>query len=383
MAWSTTDRREIRFAVVSDIHTGHRRTKTEHILSNLTTHIANDRFMASIDILFIAGDFYDELLAAPSQEHSLIDQWIGRLLKHAHRHKVCVRVLEGTISHDRGQSISFVTINEVLQQDGMGADLKYVDTLSIEYMEKFGIHVLYVPDEWRPNNQDTLDEVRQLLRANNLNQVDIAIMHGCFPHQLPQGLDHVPVHDDVAYSEIVKSLIFIGHHHTNTVSGKIHAQGSFDRLGHGEEEPKGFYRATLAPDGTYTVEFIENKNAAQYISIECDADEMVDNLMAIDAVAKKTPSGAHMRIVAHHNSPIHANMAVIKERWPGYTWTVKVTGKEKAKDPQIVNHKLIYVPVVLDRLNLKPALLERLKQRGYDSVQIARCEEQLSQFTGA
>jgi hypothetical protein len=373
---------EIRFGVVSDIHTGHKRTKTAFILDNLNRHVASDEFLSSIDILFIAGDFYDGQMSTYSEEYAQIGKWIAHLLRKCHRYGVVVRVLEGTKSHDRGQGIQFVTINELNEKAGKKAvDLKYVDTLSIEYLQKFGLMVLYVPDDWAPNTQDTLDQVKALLAKHNIDSVDIAIMHGQFPHQIPAGMGHIPMHNDEEYSKIVRRAIFIGHHHTSTQYGKIYAQGSFDRLAHNEEEPKGFFKVVLTPD-SHTVTFIENTHAAVYKTISCDADSVTDNLLKIDEIVQDIPNGANLRIEASLGNPILDNMAIVKERWPLHTWTEVVRGKDKKQTKPLIDHKLVYVPVTLDRQTLHPTLLARLTQKGYEPEQIDRCAELLAQITG-
>ncbi len=383
MTSSTTRTREVRLLSVSDIHFGHRRTKTADIIARMKKYAINDKTMAGIDLLVFVGDFYEEFLASYSDEHAQIDQFIAYVLLLAHHHKVIVRVLEGTRSHDRGQPIRFVTINDILEKSSKKhAQLRYIDTLSVERIEELELDVLWVPDEWRPRNQDTLDEARTLLRQNQMEQVDVVFMHGCFPHQLPEGIGHIEMHDPQAYSQMARFAVFVGHIHDMSVHGNIYAQGSFDRLGHGDESPKGCFQAFLQADGSHTVKFIENKDAETYLTIACRDDQLSDSLMNIDAVVKKTPVGANLRIVAHYNSPIHANMAVVRERWPQYHWTVKADGKERAKNAPVINHKLVYVPVVLDRQSLGPALLERLGHRQYTPEQIQRCTEQLQPFTG-
>lgn len=380
---SASELQEVRFAVVSDIHLGHKYTKTSFIIRNLNKQVANDAFLASIDILFIAGDLFDDVLPTYAEDYHLIGSWLARLIRKAHRYGVSVRLLEGTRSHDRSQGQLLITINEALKKVGKGVeDLKYVDVLSIEHLTKWNLTVLYVPDDLNAGNtQITLDQVKQLLRENNLQSVDLAIMHGQFPHQIPEGVGHIPMHDDVAYSQLVRQLIFIGHHHTASTYGKIYAQGSFDRLTHGQEEPKGFYRVVLTPD-SYTVTFLENPDAAVYTTITCDEESVAENLIKIDTVVKAIPDGARLRIEANHGNPIFENLEVVKERWPMHEWTHVVRGKDKKKIGPLLDHKLVYVPVTLDRQTLHPTLMARIAQKNVEPSVLARCDELLSQFTG-
>lgn len=371
---------EVNIAVASDIHLGSKRNSTSFIINNLNKHLVTDAFLASIKILFLAGDVYDEELSTYSKEYSEIGSWIFRLLRKCHRYGVMVRILEGTRSHDRAQSIQFVTINEAMKTLGKGVDLAYVNEIHIEHMVKYDLTVLYVPDDLNSGNtQATLDQVKQLMASQNLKSVDLAIMHGNFQHQLPE-IAHSPVHDSEAYSQLVRQLIFIGHIHTSSVEGKIHAQGSFDRYAHNEEEAKGFFRAVLRPD-SYTVMFIENTDAAIYKTITCDADSVADNILKIDAVVKNLTKSANLRVEANVGNPIFDNLSVLKERWPMHQWTSVVRGKEKKKSTPILDHKLVYVPVSLDRQTLHPRLMERLRTKCYDETIVSRCDMLLAQFT--
>ena len=76
--------------------------------------------------------------------------------------------------------------------------------------------------------------------TSGLTKVDYAVMHGQFDYQLPKHITGMPRHDSQKYLDIVKHYIFIGHIHTHSVYDRIIAQGSFDRLTHGQEEPKGY-----------------------------------------------------------------------------------------------------------------------------------------------
>lgn len=381
---SNTNNESLRMAVVSDIHLGHSRNKADRIIRNLDKYLSNDKFLSTIDILFIAGDVYDQLLNLDSVEAEQIYTWEARLLRKCYRHNVCVRVLKGTPSHDRDQSTLFEVVNDANQKSGkMAADLKYVDTLSIEYISRFGINVLYVPDEWGPTNEDTLDQVKVLLKQNNLSKVDFAIMHGLFSYQLPSHIPHIPRHSEEEYEKIVKHLIFIGHIHTHSTKGKIIAQGSFDRLSHNEEEAKGFIRATVnLIDETYLAEFIENKGAAIYTTISCDDVDVTENLLKIDSRLKKIPPPADIRIEAHYTNAILSNMSVIKERWPDYTWSSIGRGKDTKESDVVLDHKNIYIPITLDRQNLKRVLMDRINPMNIDPVIMNICNTHLSELTG-
>lgn len=379
----TMSKEELRFAVVSDIHLGHPRNPAEAIIKNLDKYLSNNELLSSIDILFLAGDVFDQMLNLSDDSVAHIDLWIARLLRKCHRLGVMVRVLEGTPSHDRGQSRRFVSIDEMNLKSGkMQVELRYVDTLEIEYIAKHDIHVLYVPDEWGPTTADTLDQVRSLLAAKGLTHVDIAIMHGLFGYQLNASIPNIPRHDEEAYHEIVKGPIFIGHIHVPSSFNRITAQGSFDRLSFGEEDAKGFVRCVMQKDYSFENTFIENKGAAIYKTISCQADEIVDNLFYIENVLKDVPVGSHLRIEAHYANAILSNLSVIKERWPLYVWTSIARGKERKESEVVLDHKEKYVPIVLDRQNLKRIVMDRLQSKSLTDSILHHCNKHLTEITG-
>ena len=111
------------------------------------------------------------------------------------------------------------------------------------------------------------NKVKGSLSINGIDKVDFAIMHGSFPHQLPPHIK-VPMHDPNRYLSIVKYIVVIGHIHKPSVHERIYTPGSFDRISHGEEEPKDILDLIYLSDDTWNVEFIENvnsKNIKQYL----------------------------------------------------------------------------------------------------------------------
>lgn len=365
-------KRAFTMAVASDIHLNNRRTHTQFIVDNLNKWLTNDAFLSTIDILFLAGDVTDELMDMSCDEGHITETWMARTLLLCKKHNVKLRVLEGTPSHDRLQSQRFITVNDILIKAGVETpDIKYVKELSIEYIEDFGINVLYVPDKWGSGAQDTLDQVHKLLSEKGIEQVDFSIMHGAFEHQLP--FVDSSTHNAQAYLDITKCLIFVGHVHIRSEYERIFAQGSFDRICHGEEKPKGFYKASIEQDGTYTASFIENRTAAIYKTIEIPDIDVVESILQIENELKDICEGSAIRIQAHWSNPIFTNVSLLKERWPYYVWTMQPKDKEKKSTAVLIDHKKVYVPLQLNRQNLTQVVSDRMKQMAYSNDLISRC----------
>jgi len=225
------------------------------------------------------------------------------------------RILYGTPSHDNDQIASFTEVAKKLAPD---ADYKYINTLSIEKIEKLGISVLYVPDEWRHEASDTYQEVLNLLKENQLAEVDIAIMHGCFRFQMPI-LDGMKfVHKESDYLDIVKYYITIGHIHTPNAYERILAPGSFDRLAHGEEENKGALLCNIYNDGKMDFKFLENTKALIFKTLtylEHTESDIVNNLKK---ELKKLPKGSYIRIEIKNDNTLLKNLKEFITAYPDY-----------------------------------------------------------------
>lgn len=346
-------------AVMSDIHLGHKRNPTQEIIRNLRVAFPDNAETAELDIIWLAGDVFDDLLYLNDHDVLEIDAWIVSLLLICKKYHILLRVLEGTPSHDWKQSNRFESMNEVT---GIGADLKYVKDLSIEYIERFGITVLYVPDEW-DNTETTLSQVHDLLRAKGLDKVDYAIMHGQFEYQLPAHITKAPRHSSEAYHNLVKELIFIGHVHIHTRNNRIIAQGSFDRLSHGEEGPKGHVRAKVYENGDRDVVFVENTGAKKFVTVRCNNMDLEDTLNEIDDHVRDLPEGSFVRVEGNHDNPIFTNMDVLIRRYPLFTWN-KLTRQDDEVDSPIIEDETVFIPITITRENLPALLLERVAGTG-------------------
>lgn len=252
---------KLNIAFISDIHLGHSRTPTEHIVKNLENAFPDNKETAKLDIIFINGDVFDSLQDFASNSSLAIIRWIVKFLSMCKRLDILVIVLEGTRLHDWKQSLIFLELNRVYD---IGCDLMYVDKIHIAFIQRFGIHVLFVPDESKPTAEETWQEVVRLMDEQGIDKVDYACMHGAFPHQLPE-IEEIKhrLHDPVKYQSIVRHYISIGHIHQFSILDKIIAQGSFDRLVHGDEGAKGHVRLMKG-----VPKFIENVGAMRYKTLE-------------------------------------------------------------------------------------------------------------------
>lgn len=262
------------FLFISDVHLGHARTPTWLIIRNLETYgIPFNRETAKLDVIFINGDFFDRMLDNASEDIILIRNWVARLIRFCKENNIKLRVLRGTRFHDWDQPILFVEEND---NHEIGCDLKYITTVSIEYMEDLDLDILYVPDEAHTTSAETWNVVQALLDERRIDTVDYACMHGAFPYQLPPMAEQSVLHNPVKYENIVRHYISIGHVHQFNPIGKIIPQGSFDRMCHGDEGTKGHVRLE-----NNEIVFVKNPGAMRYLTLDVtgySADDVIDHV---------------------------------------------------------------------------------------------------------
>lgn len=316
---------KLKWLTISDVHLGHRKNPTSRIVKNLRKYFGefrNDSQFTDLDILFIAGDLFDRLLDAASDDIPEILLFLGALIRFCARHQIKLRILEGTPSHDWKQSKLSKTIFELVAGlDPTMCDFRYIDTLFIEHIKDLDIHVLYVPDEWTPDSDLTYRQVQGLLKDAGLEKVQISIMHGMFQYQVPSAApDSIPRHKEADYLDITEWYINIGHDHHHTVSGRIIAEGSFDRLAHGEEEPKGGILCEV-DNGELRHTFIENPDALVYKTIEMKYKDLDRSVEQIRKVLAKIPEDSMVRIKATKTHPVYIAFDEIKIMFPMFTFT--------------------------------------------------------------
>jgi len=339
--------------VTGDDHLGHPRTCTSKILTALLTLVPDTPKSNEIDLLVINGDLFDSPMSLTSNYRSEIIITFLLLLNRCKKYNICLRVVEGTPSHDYKQSKILIELNTDIE-----ADCKYVDTLSIEYNEKFNSYWLFVPDEWRASALDTQEEVKHLLTANRIEKVDYAFMHGYFHYQLPD-IATEEAHDIHFYSSIVKNNIFINHVHLFSENGKVVAPGSLERLSHGEEGAKG--HVVRKKEG---IRFIINKEATKYVTVNCVSLPLEEAVKKIENLADTLPKGSYIRIKANKSDTVFSTISYFRNKYRFIGWeTVRGDKKDKktVSDNPVV--KVISKIPTITKENIESFLIPRIKDK--------------------
>jgi len=362
---------KISYLVLSDVHLGNNRTKTDYIIDNLHTLIEdNHNMLKKLDIWFIAGDLYDKLLASSSTEFILVNKWLSTLAMYCTKYDIKLRILEGTPSHDWRQVSVFSTTIETL---GISLDYKYVDQLSIEYLADLDMHILYVPDEWNNTAEDTYVEVVNLLHKYNIPNVDIAIMHGQFAYQLPMvELPSSHIEDD--YLKIVKYYINIGHIHTSSAHGRILAQGSFDRLAHNEEEPKGCMLMNIHHTGDMDFLFLKNKNAYPYRKYDLTELNTSEIIKYITKELRKLKLGTRVRLIVANNE-VNKLLGPVQDTFKDIIFTID---KKKAVTTTVIkDNRVVIKPFEIRKDNLEELLTIELHKNNLSNNELSVITEEL------
>lgn len=370
---------EFRIASTGDLHLGHGKNQPQEMIERLKAAFPKNAETAKLDVIALCGDVYDHLLNLPQDSVGIIDEWIIYMLRLCKALDIQLWVLEGTPSHDRGQSARFALLNKMLD---IGCDLLYVDKLSIIWMPKFGINVLFVPDEWTDSADKTLEEIHELMRNQGISKVDYAIMHGQFEFQLPP-IVKAQKHSSEAYLKIVDKLIFIGHVHVFNRRDRIIPQGSFDRISHGEENPKGHVRATVRAGDNYEIRFIETTDAKIFKTVNCRGLNFDQSHEKVLTETDDLPDASHVRIVADVGNPILQSIATYEKEKPYYFWTgLGKSDEEKTflEQAELLQSKQEYIPIEIKPDNVKKLIKEAMLARNVDMEIIKLAKHKLAEL---
>jgi metallophosphoesterase superfamily enzyme len=365
---------DIHVAVLSDIHLGNRRTPTRDIIRNLDAAFPDNGETAQLDLICLAGDVFHTLFTLNDDDVLEIDFWICRLLTLCRKHDIILYVVEGTRSHDWEQLARFDAINRFA---GIGAKLRYVNQISLEYEPSLDIWIGCVPDESAPTTDQALERFMQLMKAKGIGQVDLMFMHGSFDFQVP-AVSRTQKHDSKAWLAITRYLVFVGHEHIHSSFERIYAQGSFDRIAHGEEGPKGHLRAILHRDGEYEITFVENTGARRYITIACTDLPVEDALRTIDARIRELPEHSAVRIEANYDHPLLADMDALVRLYPFFSWSKNPLHPDN-DTLKTFDEEDVFEPITIHAGNILQLVSERMIAAGVSPTVLALAQQKIQE----
>ena len=319
---SSKPKKTLKVLHISDIHFFHPRNPTHEIIDKLKEQLFNE----PIDLMLFSGDIFDNLASlSVDSVYDVMD--FARTLTHwAIKTNTPVRILKGTPRHDWKQNKIFASIAKSMRTELVQTK----DELEIEYIPSLGVNVLYIPDEYRPTTTETQALVEGLLKQHKLEQVDIVSMHGAFDYQLGGYSSPEYLHSSAYYESITKYFVSVGHIHQSSQNGNIIAQGSYDRLCHGDEGTKGFFITTIHRDkGTIEPRFIPNTKAKVFLTIDVTQMDTEDAIKELRSVALRIPFGSYIRILALSTSQIYQGYQSLAKEFKDHHWSRKAFDNNK------------------------------------------------------
>lgn len=257
---------DIRIAALMDLHIGHPKTipsKThEHLEKYLYPELKN------IDLLLIGGDFFDNLLNLNSDAGMYAGIIIDDLIEFAKEYKFFIRVIRGTFTHDRYQN-RFFLVKDGGENNIDGCPLvRVIDNIELEYISSLNLSIIYCPDD-QPY-KDLTGSIINIISKHPSGKVDILCSHGYYDHMLPSQTIHIP-HNTLYWDRLksyISGIALNGHIHNSFVYNNVISVGSFERMKHADEGPKGYYLVnynTKKKKATYKQ--VVNELATPFITI--------------------------------------------------------------------------------------------------------------------
>lgn len=268
-------------AEISDIHFGNGRVSPVRTYEHLQDVLYP--LLAEVKLLIINGDTFDTLLNMNSDSGLYVAKFIDDIVNLAVEHKVYIRVVRGTFSHDRHQN-RFFTVKDRGAHKLNGVDLvRVIDRITIEHFNELNIDILYCPDD-QPH-KDLSQAIIDVIESNHLKQVDLLCSHAYYEHLLPVGIPHIP-HNTLSYDRLnkyVSGYMLNGHVHKPSVyQNKVVSSGSFERMDHdNDKRPVGMWMLSAERNKQglkWSIDFIENKQAIPFVTFTADNYKSVEDL---------------------------------------------------------------------------------------------------------
>ena len=267
-----------RIAVIADIHFGVK--DSEKLYKELKDNFIEVLKEKKPDLIFIAGDLFHNKLSVNSIHNQMCNNFIHDL-----NDLDGIKILiEGTFLHDQFQLKSF--------DHYKSNDFRiFLEASVFRYKD---LKFLILPEENMLNYKHYYEK---LLNDN----YDFIIGHGMFSH-VGSYTKHETTKTKVMWNvnqfeNNVKGLVIFGHIHTRTEYKNVCYPGSFSRDSFGEDEDKGFYIIDYENGKVINKEFIINKDAPKYYSININKIPKSSLEEMLKFLREKSESNDYLRIV--------------------------------------------------------------------------------------
>lgn len=257
--------------VIGDIHFGYYPAELLYkefklVINNITK---------DIDVVFIAGDYFDTKLSLSSKHSIYAIKTFCDILDKCEQTNTKLRMIRGTASHDPENQL--VNLSSIAKSSKVDFKL-YLTVGEEELFPDF--NVLYVPEEYMENKDEYYKEFFN-------KKYQCIIGHGMFEEtnyvtNKTLNMKKYPVFNSAFIEKICDGPIIFGHiHKSQKIRNRIMYTGSFTRSRYGEEEDKGFVISTYETENNSTdFKFIVNDKATKFDTVSIlDTSEIFSLLL--------------------------------------------------------------------------------------------------------
>ena len=257
--------------VIGDIHFGYYPAELLYkefklVINNITK---------DIDVVFIAGDYFDTKLSLSSKHSIYAIKTFCDILDKCEQTNTKLRMIRGTASHDPENQL--VNLSSIAKSSKVDFKL-YLTVGEEEIFPDF--NVLYVPEEYMENKDEYYKEFFN-------KKYQCIIGHGMFEEtnyvtNKTLNMKKYPVFNSAFIEKICDGPIIFGHiHKSQKIRNRIMYTGSFTRSRYGEEEDKGFIISTYETENNSTdFKFIVNDKATKFDTVSIlDTSEIFSLLL--------------------------------------------------------------------------------------------------------
>lgn len=301
----------------------------------------------SIDMIVIAGDYFDSKLPLNSRDAIYAIQWFHKLYELALEYNVKrIRMFQGTMEHDNDQLDVFKSL---VHKDSEFFKI-FTHTTSEETLPE--LHCIYCPDETIQTSEYEFTYINEILSIH-----DIGFFHGSFDVVYGELLDVKPelmtkknvIYRYELWDKVIHGPLISGHWHDGKRYDNLYYCGSPFRYKFNEDEPKGFMFTHYDTETKeYLCKKIINPLVSEYITYEiysnmCTSQEdYTSHLSNIDKILQKFEETSHL------NNKLRIKFYVVDEKTENETF---ITG---------LRHKFINRRDV--KIELKNKMKEKIKK---------------------
>ena len=332
-------RKKYNIITIADIHWGSI-DPVEHLkaLEFIIDFIKN---MNDIDLVVIAGDYFDSKLPLNSREALIAIQWMYYLVNVCKESGVsCIRAFQGTLDHDNNQLVAVKNLDVCTWFFKIFINTTLEETLP-------GLNCIYCPDETIETSEYEFIYTNQILAKKN-----IGFFHGSFDVVYGELLASKPelmkkqnvVFRYDLWNKVIDGPMIAGHWHDGKQYDNLYYCGSPHRYKFNEDEPKGFiFTQYDIETNEYYVKKIINPLCAIYKTYEIysnmyntkeDYKKVVDDIRCIIEDLSNSTLNNKLRIMIYLVDDKPENdvfLSSLRQEINGKD-NVKITIKNKLKD---------------------------------------------------